>query len=304
MFNLVGNMMNEIENDWDYPMRNPTIDSKGMRHWRDVIVAKPLGYRPLTAMISAPKSSKPLPLVIYIHGGAWFIGHPAIQNRGYQDMDFINKILNAGFAVARITYRFSMEAKFPTQLHDCKAAVRYLHNHAKTFNIDPTRIAAMGDSAGGHLALMLGVTGNNPQMEGAVGEKEGSSAVKAVVNWFGPTDFLNMQNDAITNEWQDHNDAKSPESILIGGALQDHPEKARFASPLHHVNASAPPMLHQHGKKDRLVPFKQAQRMHDALVAVGVHSELHAIADADHCFWGAPDPAITERAITFLKAQV
>jgi acetyl esterase/lipase len=182
----------DIGQDYDWPRNNPEKLRDGGRFYRDVPYAAPWGFRPLLLNLSVPKGKGPHPVIVFIHGGAWAMGHPTITNPVYRKMDFLNRFHKAGFAVARIAYRLSHEAKFPTQLHDCKAAVRYLRKHAKLLGIDPKRFASFGDSAGGHLAALVGLTGHNKKLEGKVGETEGSSAVQSVVNWFGPTEFLTM----------------------------------------------------------------------------------------------------------------
>ncbi len=304
MFNLKGNMMDDIDFTWDDALARVETDADGTRHWRDVVFAHPLGFRPLTLYISVPKTKTPPPLVVFIHGGAWFTGHPTLSNPVYRKLDFERKFIAAGFALAKISYRFSGEGLFPMCLHDCKSAVRYLRNRAQLFGFDAARIAAFGDSAGGHLATLLGLTNNRPEMEGSEGDTEGASVVKAVVSWFGPTNLLTMQEQATTNEWQNHNDIASPESQLIGGAVQENERAARTASPVAYVSKDAPPILIQHGTKDRLVPFGQAQELHQALLAVGADARLSPIEGADHCFWGVAGDGIVEDAVAFLKAKL
>jgi acetyl esterase/lipase len=304
VFNLKGNMMQEIDFSWDEALQRVLTDENGTRHWRDVVFAHELGFRPLTMYVSVPKTKTPPPLIVYIHGGAWFAGHPTVSNPVYRKLDFERKFIAAGFAFAKISYRFSGEGKFPMCLHDCKSAVRYLRNHAQHFGIDATRIASFGESAGGHLASLLGLTRNRADMEGDVGETHGSSAVQAVVSWIGPSNLLTMQAQAKTDEWQDHNDPRSPESLLIGGAVQENKAKAKAASPVSYVSKDAAPIFIQHGTKDRLVPFGQAQELHDALIAAGADTTLVAVEGADHCFWGVSGEGIVEDAIAFLRSKL
>jgi acetyl esterase/lipase len=304
VFNLKGNMMQEIDFSWDEALERVSTEENGMRHWHDVVFAHPHGFRPLTLHISVPKTSEPPPLIVFIHGGAWLSGHPTVSNPVYRTLDFEQKFIDAGFAFAKISYRFSSEGPFPMCLHDCKSAVRYLRNRAALFGIDASRFAAFGDSAGSHLASLLGLTNGIAQWEGDVGDTQGSSAVKAVVSWFGPTNLLTMQEQAGGDEWQDHNDPSSPESLLIGGAVQDYPDRARAASPITYASKNCSPILIQHGTKDRLVPFAQAQELHDALQAAGADSTLIPVEGADHCFWGVPGDGIVEDAITFLRAKL
>src|SRR5205085_12369694 len=131
------------------------------------------------------KVQKPLPLLIWIHGGAWMSGSKDSPSPALQ---FTAK----GYAVAQVGYRLSQDAKFPAQIHDCKAAVRWLRANAQKYNLDPNKFAAWGASAGGHLVALLGTTGAAAELEGHVSDLKESSRVQAVVDWCGPTDFLEM----------------------------------------------------------------------------------------------------------------
>jgi acetyl esterase/lipase len=252
--------------------------------------------------VSVPRSLSPPPLVIFIHGGAWLLGHPMVTNPVYRRIDPIGKLLRAGFAVARISYRLSSEGPFPMPLHDCKAAVRFLRNRAALFGVDPGRFAAMGDSAGGHLAALIGLTSGRRELEGEVGDTTGSSAVQAVIDWFGPAELLTMREQALPDAMQGMDDADSPESRLVGGPLQERRAAAIAASPITYVSKSAPPFNIQHGSHDRLVPVGQSQALHRALVEAGAASTLKVIEGADHCFWGVQTDGIVERDIAFLRA--
>src|SRR6185437_7517091 len=165
-------------------------------------------------------------------------------------------------------YRLSGEATWPAQIHDCKAAIRWLRANAAKYGLDPDRIGVTGASAGGHLAAMLGLGGGVAALEGDVGPHTGvSSRVKCVVDQFGPSDLLAM---ADHSSRIDHNAPDSPESKLIGGALQENKEKARAASPITYISRDDPPFLILHGTEDPLVPFNQSERLAEALKTVGV----------------------------------
>jgi acetyl esterase/lipase len=293
----------DIDQDYEAALSRVETDADGVRHWRDVVFAHFHGFRPLTAYMSVPGTPSPPPLVIFIHGGAWLLGHPVVTNPMYAKLDPLGKILRAGFAVARISYRFTSEGSFPMQLHDCKAAVRFLRNRARLFGVDPNRFAAMGDSAGGHLAALVGLTGGVAALEGEVGETMGSSAVQAVIDWFGPSELLTMCEQAATDAMRGQDDPDSPESRLVGGPIQLRREAAIAASPVTYVSKSAPPFHIQHGARDRLVPLAQSEGLHKALLAAGAESTLVAIEGADHCFWGVQDNGIVERDIAFLRSK-
>ena len=297
-------LFKDIGQDNEAELSRVETDADGARHWRDVVFAHVMGFRPLTLYVSVPKTPAPPPLVIFIHGGAWMMGHPTVGNAVYAALDPVGKLLRAGFAVARISYRFSSEATFPTQLHDCKAAVRFLRNRSALFGFDAERFATMGDSAGGHLAALVGLTGQRADLEGDVGETAGSSAVQAVIDWFGPSELLTMREQALADGMKGQDDRESPESRLVGGPIQQNRAAAMAASPISYASGSAPPFHIQHGTRDRLVPLAQSEILHEALLAADVDSTLVVIEGADHCFWGAPLEGIVERDIAFLRAKL
>ncbi len=297
-------MFKDIGMDFDEALNSPVVDAKGRKQWRDVVYAAEAGYRFLTLDVTLPRGVGPFPLVVFIHGGAWLAGHPTVTNPTYRKLDFINKLLEAGYAVSRISYRLTSEGIFPMQLYDCKAAVRFLRANAEHFNVAPNRFAAMGDSAGGHLASMVGLTGHRPELEGEVGKTKASSSVQAVVNWFGPAELLTMQSQRIDQNWSSVDDPKSPESKLIGGAVQENQAAAIAASPVTYVHSNAPPFLIQHGTADRLVPHAQSAALTRALRKVGCDVTFSTIEGADHCFWGVEPKGIVEEVITFLNAKL
>ena len=297
-------MFRDIAQDHEAALSRVETDSEGVRQWRDLVFADFRGFRPLMVYVSVPRTPSPPPLVIFIHGGGWQLGHPVVTNRVYAKLDPFGKLLRAGFAVARISYRFTGEGPFPMQLHDCKAAVRFLRNRAQLFGVDPERFAAMGDSAGGHLSALIGLTAARTDLEGEVGETTGSSAVQAVIDWFGPTELLTMREQAAPDAMKGQDDPESPESRLVGGPVQQRRTAAIAASPIAYVSKDAPPFHIQHGTRDRVVPFAQSEVLHKALLAAGADSTFIAIEGADHCFWGVPGDGIVERDIAFLRSKL
>ncbi len=225
------------------------------------------------------KEKVKLPLIIWIHGGAWRAGDkancPALQ------------MLKKGYAVASLNYRLSQQAFFPAQIEDCKAAVRWLRAHAKEYNLDSNRFGAWGSSAGGHLVALLGTSGDVKELEGSLGNGEMSSRVQAVCDWFGPTDLTQMEAHALTpGKPFSHDAPDSPESKLIGGAIQENRGKALAASPLTYVTPDDPPFLIMHGDKDPLVPHHQSEIFEAALKKAGVKATLHTVKGAGHGFGG------------------
>ncbi len=189
----------------------------------------------------------------------------------------------ADFAVASISYRLSPSFTFPAQLHDCKTAVRWLRAHADELGYDAARIGVIGNSAGGHLALLLALTADRADLEGDGPHREQSSRVHAAVAYCPPTDFPTV------GELYERRPGKKPDPpgrepirMLLGATVQQQPDLARLASPIHHVHPAAPPCLLFHGTADSLVPFDQSLRMVEALRAVGAPAELIPVPGAEH----------------------
>lgn len=213
---------------------------------------------------------KPLPVVVFIHGGAWQAG----DKRG--GIGALAPLVESGeYAGVSVGYRLTGEAIWPAQIHDCKAAIRWLRANAEKYNLDPDKIGVTGTSAGGHLVAMLGTTGDVPELEGKLGEHlQESSRVACVVDQFGPSDLLAMGGS--------HNNPNSPESKLVGGAVQETQKVAREASATTHVSKDDPPFLLIHGTSDNVVPFNQSELLHKALQKGGVDSTLIPVQGGGH----------------------
>jgi acetyl esterase/lipase len=238
------------------------------------------------------KSEEKLPLIIRIHGGAWLAGSKEMEGPG----DYIRR----GYAVASINYRLSQHAIFPAQIEDCKAAVRYLRANAQKYNLDPNRFAVWGSSAGGHLAALLGTTGDINEFD--VGENLSvSSRVQAVVDYFGPTDFLQIETHRLP-EGMVHNIPDSPESKLIGGLIVDNPEKAEKANPITYITKDAPPFLIIHGDKDPLVPHHQSELLEAALKKAGVPVIFYTVKGGGH--GGFKDPNVPTLTAQFFEKNL
>ena len=220
-----------------------------------------------------PESSEPMPLVVWIHGGA--------RRKGNKERPRALPILEKGYALASIQYRLTPEAIFPAQIHDCKAAIRWLRKNASRYNIDSNRIGVWGPSAGGHLVALLGTSGDVPELEGTLGIIDVSSRVQAVCDWFGPADLLRM-NDIPGNI--NHDAPNSPESQLIGAPIQANPDLAAKANPITYVSSDDPPFLIMHGARDFTVIKSQSELLHDALQNHSVSSNLIIISDQGHGF--------------------
>lgn len=233
-----------------------------------------------TLIIAYPKTrTGKLPAVLHFHGGGF--------RQGAAEEKTALLFAKAGFVGISVNYRLSGEAIFPAAVHDCKTAVRWVRANAAKYGIDPDRIGAFGGSAGGHLALILGMSGGDTYLEGDGPHREFSSRVKAVVDNYGPTDFMKM-NDFPGD--MDHNAAKSPESTFIGGAIQENPALVKKANPITYVDPTDPPTLILHGENDRSVPFNQSELMVAALAKAGVVHKLIPVKNAGHGFKPTPDP--------------
>ena len=271
--------------------RTPALP-EGTKGLRDLAYVPNGHERQILDLFLPPGATNPLPLIIWIHGGAWRAGSkeqcPALR--------FVER----GYAVASVNYRLSQHAIFPAQIEDCKAAVRWLRAHAKEYNLAPDRFAAWGSSAGGHLVALLGASGDVKGFD--VGENLAvSSRVQAVVDFFGPTDFTQMSKFSLTNALFDHDAADSPESLLIGGAIQQNRDKAAKASPLTYVSSDDPPFLILHGNQDNLVPYQQSELLRDALQRARVPVTFKIIPGAGHGFGG---PDIDRQLTEFFERQL
>ncbi len=245
------------------------------------------------------KSTKPMPAVIYIHGGGWAEGE-----RSTAMYPWLNPLLAAhGFITVSITYRLSRWATFPAQIHDAKAAVRWLRANAERYAIDPERIGVWGDSAGGHLSALLGVTGDLPELEGDNGSPGYSSSVQAVVARVPPTDFLSstMQNNVPSMVTQ-----------LFGGMIDERADLMRMASPLYYVHSGVPPFQIVHGTSDESVPFEQGERFAKALSEVGGEVDFivmpgchHNLRTEEYAPWSdVPWAEMGQKALAFFQKHL
>jgi acetyl esterase/lipase len=228
----------------------------------------------LDLFLPEPPSDKPMPLMVWIHGGAWMAGSQSDPPVLY--------LVPRGFAVASIQYRFSSDAIWPAQAYDCKAAIRFLRANATKYNLNPNRFGVGGDSAGGHLAAFVGTSGGFKEMEGDLGNANVSSRVQAVVDLFGPTDLTLMARQAGPRSLIRHDTTNCPESLLLGGLVQEKRELAASANPLTYIDKSDPPFLIMHGDNDQIVPLGQSVILAKALIDAGVEVTMRTIPGAGH----------------------
>ncbi|MBL9090503.1 MAG: alpha/beta hydrolase [Planctomycetaceae bacterium] len=248
----------------------PYADNDNPRQQVDIYLPKDAG------------AGEPLPVVLFIHGGGWSGGDRKSYLAPASQLAFGGK-----YAAISVGYRMSSEAKWPAQIHDCKAAVRWVRAHAKELNIDPTKIGATGGSAGGHLVTMLGLTAGNKELEGSLGKHtDQSSAVTCVINFCGPSDMAAplMQGEA----------AKVDDPAvagLVGGSLKEKADAVKQASPLTWVSKNAAPIMTVHGMKDARVNFNNATKLDEAMKQAGAVHYLVPVTEAGHGIPIGPDLA-------------
>jgi acetyl esterase/lipase len=231
-----------------------------------------------------------IPLVIFIHGGAW------LSNDKYADMGYMKKtvaeIISSGFALASIDYRFSTEAVFPAQIQDCNRAVSFLYDNAAQYGFDRKRFAVMGFSAGGHLASLAGLSNNNKIKSFYMPGTSELFGFKAVVDFYGPAELILFPGA---------DDEQSPEALLIGAAPLTRPDLARAASPVTYVDENAPPFLIIHGEKDELVSTKHSRLLSSWLSVAGVENEVIIVKDAPHFGEMFDADEVRNKVISFLS---
>ena len=243
-----------------------------------------------------PSNDQPLPVIVNIHGGAFRMG-----DKGMGVSEIASLVASGDYAGVSINYRLSNEAIWPAQIHDCKAAIRWVRANAARYQLNPDKIGVIGASAGGALVAMLGTSGGVAELEGTIGAHVGvSSDVQCVVDQFGPVELLTMAE--YQSGGKTANDATSPESQLIGGPVQENKDKARAASATTYASNEDPPTLIFHGTADPLVPFKQSERLYGALKKAGVETYFVPVKGAGH--GGFRSPEVPKRIRSFLDAQL
>ncbi len=221
------------------------------------------------------EGERPYPVILFVNGGAYHAGSKDGVQRGAD-------LWHEGYAVASIDYRLLPDWIYPAQIEDARSAVRWLRRHASEWGLNADRIGAWGRSAGGHLVALLGTASEAEDLDGDLGNRGHSSAIDAVVDWFGPSDLLQGSAQALPCANMDWDDPRSPASQLIGCPLQTCPEKVERANPIAYIDPNDAPFLIMHGTQDCTVPPGQSQILHDALVEAGVPSELHWLEGAGH----------------------
>uniref|UniRef100_A0AAU2JH18 Alpha/beta hydrolase n=1 Tax=Streptomyces sp. NBC_00049 TaxID=2903617 RepID=A0AAU2JH18_9ACTN len=290
----------------------PVTGADGVRRFDGITYATTPGYRPRLLDVQVPAGEGPFPAVVWIHGGGWLDGDRRYPPPTVPAALLHGAVLGAGLALVSIDYRHSLEAPFPAQLHDVKAAIRYVRTFAGALGIDPDRIGVWGESAGGHLAALAGLVGphspDGAALEGAHGVGSGETGVLAVVDWYGVSDLGALAEHPMPPMPPLPNGAAFPDpyEALLGAPLAESAELARAASPVTYAEGSnPPPFLLVHGTRDGLVPYSQSEVLADVLRSAGGEVTLQPVADADHIFLGVPDvtPIVTE-SVAFLARHL
>ena len=237
---------------------------------RDIEFAS-VGGQALKLDLHLPRGKPRSPLIVWVHGGAWRSG-------SRKDMP-LEKLVEAGYAVASVDYRLSTEARFPAQIHDIKAAVRFLRAHAGKWKLTK-KILIAGDSAGGHLAALAGVSGGSTELEGDIGNDCGqSSGVQGIISFCGGANLTTILRQSTPHGLSVRVPALE---LLLGGQPEDVPALARLASPVFHVDRNDPPLLLLHGDQDPQMPVNQSLEMCGAYKKVNAHVQLEVVHGAVH----------------------
>jgi len=262
------------------------------RKWLDVSYADSSPAQKLDIYLPETGNA-PFPVIIAIHGGSFAAG----DKRDFQIVPML-AALERGYVVVAINYRLVGEALFPAQINDVKAATRWVRANAAQYGFRPDRIALWGDSAGGNLAALAGMTGGSGALEDKnLGNAHHSSSVTAVIDWYGPIDFLTMG---------DPKRLEKKGNKLIGKTSLEAPERYREASPESHIHPGIPPILIQHGDADRVIPLAQsvhfASAMQQVVGAEGVHFDI--LKNADHLDEQFTSPENISKVLDFLDAHM
>ena len=230
------------------------------------------GALTLNLDLHLPEKSPRSPMIVWVHGGAWRSGSRTSMPLG--------KLVEAGYAVASVDYRLSTQARFPAQVHDIKAAIRFLRGHGAEWKLPTNHIVIAGDSAGGHLAALVGVSNGHDELEGSLGDdRKQSSAVQGIISFYGGANLTTILKQSTPHGLSVRVPALD---LLLGGQPEVVPELARLASPVFHVDRSDPPLLLLHGDQDPQMPINQAHELMGAYRKLDLPAHLEVVHGAAH----------------------
>lgn len=234
------------------------------------------------------KKKKKYPCIVIIYGSAWR-GNSGKDGSLHHIKGSVKKLLNNDFIIVTLNHRSSNTHTFPAQLHDVKAAIRFLKGNSEALNIDPNFIVIQGYSSGGHLASLMGATsglskfnyqGKEIDLNGDLGNHlNQNSDVHAVIDWYGPTDLLRIDDCPKIKRKKRNED---PRNAFIGGPVQKNKIITQMANPITYLNPKTPPFLIFHGAKDTSVPVCQSEILHNALISKGLSTRLIIEEDGVH----------------------
>jgi acetyl esterase/lipase len=227
-------------------------------------------------------------LIVWVHGGAW--------RSGSKNSMPLGKLVEDGYAVASVDYRLSTQAKFPAQIHDLKAAIRFMRGHGGQWSVPSKRIVIAGDSAGAHLAALVGVSNGNAELEGDVGNDRGeSSDVQGIISFYGAANLTTILNQSTPHGLKVRVPALD---LLLGGQPDDLPALARLGSPVFHVDRGDPPLLLLHGDQDPQMPINQSHELCGAYKKVNAPVQFEVVNGAAHggaAFYDAERLAVVKK---------
>ena len=246
-----------------------------------------------------PEAQSSPPVVLWLHGGGWHSGN----KRKAIDKHMLDFLVHKGFALVSAEYRLSGEARFPAQIHDVKAAIRWLRAHPEVLGIDPDRIAIAGFSAGAHLAALAATTADVSQLEGECGSAGHSTRVRAASAMSAPTDFARnpAARDPSLNAAVPAGEV-SPEERLLGGPVDQNPDLARLANPGAFIGPDTPPLMIVHGSCDEVVPVSQADYLYEALESGDTEVTFVRVEGGNHGCWPAGQPYPSKPLSTDLES--
>lgn len=271
----------------------PAAAAQAARAFTDLVYATPEGSDPLALDLYMPLNARRPPLVVYVHGGGWSAGdksqYPAF-------------LVERGFALASVEFRSTKIAPFPANIHDIKAAIRFLRAKASEYGYRAERVALVGSSSGGHLAALAGVTNGNEQLEGTEGEYASeSSDVQAIVSYFGASNLTTI----LAQSTPFGLGVRVPAlQRLLGASPDDAPDLARLASPVFHVDRGDPPLMLLHGDQDVQMPVNQSLELEGAYRRAGLFVEFMVLNGVGHGGDAFHEGEPADRVVSFLRRTI
>ncbi len=275
-----------------FPLPSYAEDSRRLTVIRDVEYAR-VGEHSLKLDLHLPIEKSRPPLIVWVHGGAWRSGSKSNMP--------LSRMVEEGYAVASVDYRLSTDARFPAQIHDIKAAIRFLRAHGDQWRLASKKIVVAGDSAGAHLAALVGVSNGNKELEGEIGnDRSQSSEVQGIISFYGAANLTTILAQSTPHGLNVRVPALE---LLLGGQPTNVVDLARLASPVFHVDHTDPPLLLFHGDQDPQMPINQSHELHGAYRGVKAPVEFEVVHGAGHGgtqFYDVERLAVVKR---FLRKQ-